>query len=231
MKQLHIIIAALLISFSVAAQELTIEYNIGYGTYKMEKLGEFMENNTASSIPLKNMKITDDFPGYITHQANLGVEWGGLHQMGLSLGYLNTVWNKGVSDYSGSYDVRMRTKGYRLAPFYRIGLPDFRESLVRPYFQLSAGFIFNRGELEEIGVIGSSKDVESETLKGMNFFIEPAIGAKVRLHKLFALNVSVGYQFDATKKFKYEGQKATVHPDWSGLRVQGGLIYYVPLRR
>jgi len=229
MRRIYILFAGILLTFSLAAQEFTIEYNIGYGAYKMEGLSNWLENSS-SFIPLKKMKVTDDFPGYITHQMNLGMEWFNLHQAGISLTYMNTVWNKAVSDYSGSVDFRMRVKGVRLAPFYRFVLPDFKEKKVRPYLQLTAGFVFNNGKIEGITISNNVRDIESESLDGLNFFIEPALGCKIRLHKMFALNVNAGYQFDLTKSFKFEGQKAATHPDWSGLRVQGGLIYYVSLK-
>lgn len=221
------LLAAFLLTVPVAAQELTIEYNIGYGTYKMDNLKEVMEK-APLSVPVKNLKVTDNFPGYITHQVKFGVEWRKLHQAGISLDYMNTVWNKGVSDYSASYNLRMRVKGFRFAPFYRFVLPDFREKAVKPYLQLTTGMVFNNGKLEE-EVVSDRKGSSSETLKGVNFFVEPAVGLTFRLHKMFALNVNAGYQFDLAKNFRYKGQKVQMAPDWSGLRVQGGLIYYIPL--
>ena len=44
---------------------------------------------------LNHVKTTDNFPGYITHQAKLGLEWRKLHQAGLLLDFMNTVGNKG----------------------------------------------------------------------------------------------------------------------------------------
>jgi hypothetical protein len=218
-----------LTALSALAQELTVEYNVGFGTYKMGNLKEFMENTTPQ-LQVNNVKVTDNFPGFITHQAKLGVEWKKLHQAGLLLDYMNTVSNKGVSDYSASYNITFRVKGLRLGGFYRFALPDFSESLVRPYLQLSTGVVFNDGKFSE-GVEFSNglDDKASQSLGGANFFIEPAVGAKIRVHKRFALNVNVGYEFDISKKFKYEGQSLTIAPDWSGLRLQGGIIYYIPL--
>lgn len=55
--------------------------------------------------------------------------------------------------------------------------------------------------------------IDSESLDGTNFFIEPAVGAKIRIHKKLALNINVGYDFDLTKRFRNKGQSLTIAPD------------------
>lgn len=232
MKRYSILLVfCLLLALPVLAQEMTLEYNVGFGTYKMGSLKDYM-GNYSPQLNVNNVKQTDNFPGYITHQAKLGIEWKKLHQVGILLDYMNTVSNKGVSDYSASYNITFRVKGLRLGGFYRFALPDFSENLVRPYLQVSTGVVLNNGKFSE-GVELSNGQVDKalESLDGANFFIEPAIGAKIRLHRQFALNVNVGYEFDVTKSFKYEGQLLTIKPDWSGFRLQGGVIYYIPLIR
>ena len=229
MIRIYIItIICLLETLSLQAQELTLEYNVGFATYKMGDMKSLLDEAKPS---LNHVKTTDNFPGYITHQAKLGLEWRKLHQAGLLLDFMNTVGNKGVSDYSASYNFTIRTKGVRLGGFYRFALPDFSECIVRPYLQFSTGVVFNNGTVEEEVTLAErpKEIIDSESLDGTNFFIEPAVGAKIRIHKKLALNINVGYEFDLTKRFRNKGQSLTIAPDWSGLRLQGGIIYYIPL--
>lgn len=233
MKKLIISFIIVLSCNIVSAQELTVEYNFGFGTYKMgdlkDALSEFDPFNDGSGnyVGLNNLKVTDDFPGHWTHQMKVGVEITKTHHVGLALDFMNTAWQKAVSDYSGSYSLTFRTKGIRLGTFYRISPADWTTGIVRPYLMLTTGAVFNDGEEKSELIIHDVNEGRNRTtIDGINFFIEPAVGCKIRLHKLFALNINAGYQFDVMKKFK----DATVDPDWSGFRIQGGLIYYVPLR-
>ncbi|MDR2916358.1 MAG: hypothetical protein LBV74_16280 [Tannerella sp.] len=212
---------------ALRAQELTIEYNFGYGTFCMKELKDYLsdltpEFNTGSGYEytLKNVRITDNFPGHWIHQAKVGIEITKVHQVGLSLDFMNTAGQKAVSDYSGYYYLKFRTKGLRLGGFYRYTPPAWSTGVVRPYLMLTAGTVFNDGQVEEaLEIYDLDKYGEDLSMDGVNFFVEPAIGCKVRLHESFALNLNAGYQFDLTKRFEYKGEKADIAPTWSGLRV------------
>ncbi len=218
---------------SMQAQEwLTLEYNFGYGTYDMGKLKDAMTPNASR---LNNLKVTDNFPGYWIHQVKLGADFKQMHQGGFSVDFMNTVGNQAVSDYSGAYNFTMRVKGVRLGAFYRITPRSWLTKVVRPYLQLSGGVILNNGELEEkLEVNQTVMSDDQMKLNGINSFIEPAVGCRFHLLPHFDLNVSVAYEFDLTRKFKdTSGRYSTVaiYPDWSGLRLMGGLIYSIPLIR
>lgn len=238
MKKVLFILSFIYIVGMLQAQELTFEYNFGFGTYKMGNLkdlvsesGNIVVDKDGFLHTLKGLKVTDDFPGHWTHQAKIGIEFNKMHHTGIALDFMNTVGQKAVSDYSGSYSLKFRTKGTRLGAFYRISPADWTTGIARPYLMLTTGVVFNDGKLEEkLTLSNVNQIIEKMSFEGVNFFIEPAVGCKIRLHKMFALNINAGYQFDLTKKFKYQNQKTALKPDWSGLRVQGGLIYYVPLR-
>ena len=54
------------------AQSLTIEYNIGHGSYQMSDMKDILKNQM---LPVTNAQVTDNFPGYVTQDARVGVEW------------------------------------------------------------------------------------------------------------------------------------------------------------
>jgi len=210
------------------AQELTLEYNVGFGTFSMSKLKDVLSEANAS---LNNLKITDNFPAHITHQAKVGMSFGHIHQAGIALDLMNTVGNKGVSDYSGSYNFTIRTKGTRLGGFYRIATSP-KENRFRPYVQLTAGVVFNNGKMSEKLKVGNeTMEGDNLSMGGINTFIEPAVGCKIRLWGNLAFNVNAGYEIDMSKKFTDKAGRYSieVYPDWSGFRIQGGLIYAIPL--
>ena len=44
------------------AQSLTIEYNIGHGSYQMSDMKDILKNQM---LPVTNVQVTDNFPGYV----------------------------------------------------------------------------------------------------------------------------------------------------------------------
>lgn len=229
-----LLLAGLLLTTGASAQSLSFEYNLGYGTYYMggptDYVRDFKPSYPLSAI--ENLKVTDKFPGYVTHGGKVGIGWCKYHEAGISFDYMNTVGNKGVADYSGSYTMTFRVKGYRLGDYYRFIIPGTLEKRVRPYLQFTTGAVFNRGEVKQHLVINDELDESGEeVLDGVNFFVEPAVGMKVYLYARFALNLSVGYQFDLNYNFRYEGRKVAFGPDWTGWRLQAGLVYTIPLSR
>ncbi|MDR1880493.1 MAG: hypothetical protein LBQ78_06130 [Tannerellaceae bacterium] len=208
------------------AQQVTIEYAAGYGIYKMEDMKGLFKSSI-SSIPIRNIRVTDLFPGYITHHVKAGVTWKALHHAGLSVDYMNTAAHAAVSDYSASYASTLRMKGVRLGAFYRFALPHTAKNLLSPYLQLSTGAVFNNGKATESLTFTDSKEdssSSSESLEGVNFFVEPAFGIKIRVLPILSLHLNAGYEFDLTQQFRYQGQSAIIGPDWSGLRVQAGVM-------
>ena len=84
------------------AQSLTIEYNIGHGSYQMSDMKDILKNQM---LPVTNAQVTDNFPGYVTQDARVGVEWR-RHHVGFLFNYMNTAGKNGVTDYSGSCDYK-----------------------------------------------------------------------------------------------------------------------------
>jgi len=145
---------------------------------------------------------------------------------------MNTAGKKGVADYSADYKMTFRVKGLRTGVFYRFSSFDLNNEVFAPYLQLSAGTVFNHGKYSEgIKLTEQGSDSKSQSLGGVNLFVEPALGFRIRLTCNFSLNGNIGYEYDITKRFSVEGQKAAISPDWSGLRLQGGLVYYIPLKK
>lgn len=239
MKKLIIVFFLLTGSFAGNAQKITVEYNAGFGSYNMSGMKDLLN----TMLPeLNGVKTTDNFPGYLMHDMRIGFEWK-RHQLGGLFDYMNTAGKKGVSDYSGDYSLVIRTKGYKAGIFYRYALTDvlLGELHLQPYLEMSSGMIFNNVNLKESLHYNISGNPAPENVPGMeeqlkftgpNFFLAPAIGARLKLCSFIAVNLSIGYEWDAVKKLYMDGDKSkklTKNADWSGFRAQGGLIFYIPL--
>ncbi|MCD8271092.1 MAG: hypothetical protein LUD46_23540 [Parabacteroides sp.] len=239
MKRLIIVVLLIADSLVAQAQKLTFEYNAGFGSYGMSGMKDLLGSVQPG---LNQVKTIDNFPGYLTHDMRIGFEWK-RHQWGYLFDYMNTAGKKGVSDYSGDYSLAMRIKGYKIGLFYRYTLADTPVGKLRlqPYLEMSSGTILNNVKMKEslhFNVSGTPTPEYTpgteEELKftGPNFFLAPAIGARLKLCSYAAINLSIGYEWDALKSLYLDGdkdKKLTQKADWSGFRVQGGLIFYFPL--
>ena len=68
------------------AQSLTVEYNIGHGSYQMSDMEDFLNK---MELPVSNAQVTDNFPGYVTQDTRVGLEWS-RHHAGVLFNYMNT---------------------------------------------------------------------------------------------------------------------------------------------
>ena len=235
MKRIYLLISFLgLFCLSAGAQSLTIEYNIGHGSYDMSEMNDFLDY---TSLPIYNAVITDRFPSYLTQDVRVGLEWKS-HHMGALFTYMNTAGQMGASDYTGSCYYSLRAKGYKVGGFYRFRLADEKVGSFsfQPYLQLASGVVLN--SLKENNELSLSyvpeeiyKTVDRTT--GINFFVEPAIGFKFGLCRYVALNVNIAYEWDAVKRIRQRDDYLRPWPtvDWSGYRAQAGLIFYMNLNK
>lgn len=216
------------------AQSLTLEYNFGYGDYRMSEMKDYLKD---AEIPFDGAEIVDNFPGYLTQDTRVGMEWGN-HHFGVLFNYMNTAGKRGLTDYSGHYYFEMRDKGYKLGAFYRFRLANEPLGFLtfQPYLQLSAGAVLNKVKLSEdmfFDLLPDQTFINERKLSGTNFFVEPAFGVKIGLCRYAALNVSVGYEWDPFKGLHASdsGAPAVFDADWSGYCTQVGLIFYWHLKK
>ena len=71
MKKLLLLTCALLMGISAYSQEITIEYQPGYGTYNMSAMKDHLKQ-VLQSNPLRGVKTTDNFSGHLTHDLRMG---------------------------------------------------------------------------------------------------------------------------------------------------------------
>ncbi len=225
MKKLIITLLAVVTVSSLQAQRIFLEYNLGYGSFGMSEMRRtLLEAESA----VKGMKITDDFPGYLTQEVKGGVSfvrW----DAGVQFGYLATGGKKSLADYSGSYKNEIRNKGYKAGIFTRYCLLGADYDL-KLYGQLAVGAIFTRSKLTDQVVLNNAGVNEKEEVKlnSMNLFVQPALVIQYHILPALAVQAQVGYEWSPYKgDMKYEGNKLAFNADWDGLRASIGLVVYL----
>lgn len=232
-----ILLLCLLLPLCLAgrAQSLTVEYNIGHGSYQMSDMKDLLKDRV---LAMEDALITDKFPGYVTQDSRIGIEWK-RHHLGVLFNYMNTAGKKSIADYSGLCSYQLRNKGYKAGAFYRYQLADEKLGIFtfEPYLQLSSGVVLSNVREEDRLYLSSTDDIgyrREMKYSGTNFFVEPAFGIKFGLCRYVALNLSVGYEWDAVRpEIQTDADNLTpsFKVDWSGYRAQAGLIFYWNLKK
>jgi len=203
-------------------QGLSLDYSIGYGTYKLDDV----RSQQQFILDRYGLKATDCFPGYVTHSVALGFVTG-RHHFGSDFSYLTTGGRLHRADYSGSYTVDMIMNGYRLGLFYRNYLSTGFSPL-SIYLQSGSGVLFSNQEINEQINIYSESAEEISMLKGVGIYLEPSMGAIFRFARWLNLSVGAGYEADFMGTLKLDGQETQFKAHWNGIRLYGGIVLVLP---
>ncbi|WP_291527845.1 hypothetical protein [Bacteroides sp. UBA939] len=229
MKRIITTLACIVLTIiGMKAQEFTLEYNIGYGLYKMYEMKDILK--TSVNNGLIGLKTTDNFPGNFTHNFRIGVQLRQRHQLGIIYTHQNTSGQNHLADPTGEYRYTIKNTGNQLGAFYRFHI---LKGKISPYIELATGAIFNNCKLEEYTRIGSEASERNATLVGTNFFFQPAIGIRYKISTFAALNASVGYEWNPTGDLDLKGVTFMLIPyyaDWSGLRISTGIVTYFKMK-
>lgn len=228
MKKIIIIWLCLtLTSFSIYAQEFTLEYHIGYGLYNMSDMKNVLKS--ALHTNLSGVKTTDEFPGNFSHNLRMGVQIN-QHQFGVTYTYQNTSGQNHLADYSGEYRFKIKNTGNQLGVFYRY---YFMQGKLSPFFQIAAGGIISNSSIEESIRVDKEKQNEEMTLTGINFFMQPSVGLRYSLFSQLALIGTLGYEWAPNGSLHLKGKRdmrSNYKINWSGLRFSVGIITYFKMK-
>ena len=222
MKKL-ILILLLTYPISTYSQDWSLNYSIGYGTYKLDDIKKIQQ----SMLGRYGLKETDNFPGYFTHSLSIGFVRGS-QLIGTNFSYLTTGGRLHRADYSGSYTVDLVMNGYRLGLFYRY-YSEFSKIIF--YEQLGTGALFSNLRINEQVKINSESEGEVNRLKGTGIYLEPSVGVKYNFNKWVHFTLGGGYEADLLGTLKFSDQKTTLKARWNGFRFYAGLDYVFPTQK
>lgn len=229
----YILSFILILTFSVGAKaQFSVGYSVGYGSYDMGDMKGLLNNMKSamlSQYPDLPFAVADNFPGHATHSLDLAYRIKG-HEMGLRGTYLTTGGNVAYSDYTGKYSGKLTLNGYRLGLNYRYYAPGFDvgTGTLSLYVELSPGIMFTNLKSEEYIRIFDQAQYADENLdmNATGFFLLPQVGAKWDIIPSLGVHIGGGYDIQVTSNnFKQQGQKTFYKPDWSGIRINGGISY------
>ena len=221
----NISIILLLVNFHfLYSQDIKISVSAGYGTYSLETLKDFQEQNQ-----LFDAKSVIAFPNNIYYSGAFEYFLNENNLVGLNLMYLYTGGRNNVSDYSGKYTLDMQVHAYRIGGSYKAKVFENVGKSLQMHLGMNIGLIlseFNATESIDLNQIGS--DSQSFSFKRTAPFAEPVVGLSYLLGKGFYANYSLGYEFNVNHEIKWfesYNSKDGMRTDWSGLRMSLGISF------
>lgn len=234
----------ILLFFFLAArgQELVGGYSAGYGAYSMKDMKGLQESALELvQYSLRNVKITEHFPGWIFQNAYLGLKFN-RSEFGFRYDFFTTDGRIHLADYSGEYRDDVFLKGNAVGAYYKFqyyNVPIGEMFSLKLDASLSGGVIFNkfREEGELILYDLKRREYEEYSAKSINGYILPAIGAQFWYKNLVSLQFNFGYQFDIQGKLEFDGfvlyesfpLKVDQGINWSGIRASLGVGFAIPM--
>lgn len=225
------IITALLLLFAMGANaQYNISYSVGYGTYKMNDMKDLLEyalQSMHSTMP-KGLAIVDNFPPYITHTIDATYKKNH-NEFGLKGSFLTTGGKIAYSDYSGKYIEKLTFTGYRIGALYRLYTNESKlgKCTLSFFGEVSPAIMFTHLgykatlDIYEQNIHQEGTDNISTNATGLS--IQPMFGGRLAVTRNISFSASLGYDFELGSKLPTMND--VYRADWSGFRLNGGVIY------
>lgn len=225
MKKYSTLLLFLFLTLGVSAQ-LSVNYSIGYGDYKMNDMKDIAEKGLAEMISQTglNMKLTDNFPGYVTQ--NFSVTYTiNEHEFGMQGGFLSTGAKYAYADYSGSMEAKLLANAYKIGFTYKYHFAKFNinKNPLTLFFELAPSALLTDVEIkEDIRLSSGERQKDKEKLLSSQFglSVQPMLGARIKLLNHFLIHASAGYDFEFITKVN-----TVQRVEWSGFRTNIGIGY------
>lgn len=231
MKKIALLVLILSAFLGTKAQDITISYSAGYGSFKMDDMNGLLEYMQTLPRPDGNANalgaaIVDNFPGYIIHTVNIGYKIR-KQELGFVTGYQTTGGKLSRIDYSGDYDYKAILNGFRLGFYYRnyfyTSNVDSKRNIAF-FGEISPNAILSSIKItEKFNVGGTSLIDEKNEYTNVSFSILPQIGAKFNLTSKIGFQATIGYDINIGTEINKLPTKPKV--DWSGIRLSAGASY------
>lgn len=224
MKKYILLLSFFFLSLGVYAQ-FSINYSLGYGTYQMKDMKDIAKRPLQQE-PLGSMlKLTDNFPGYITHNADVTYQIQS-HEFGIAGAYMSTGARYAYSDYSGKMVSKLVTNAFKIGTVYRYHFfeTDISSHRFSVFAELTPSAVFTTVKVSEDARIYDptihSKTKEKLLSNKLGLSIQPMLGCRLILSKHFLIHLKAGYDVEfGTKVNGYQ------RVDWTGFRLNGGVGY------
>ncbi|MDL2304343.1 hypothetical protein LJC72_03270 [Bacteroides sp. OttesenSCG-928-D19] len=234
-KYILTIVLALTMGTALKAQ-FSIGYSVGYGTYSMSEMKELLDefkfafispDGWGHTVFSHENAVVDNFPGYVNHQLEVAYRFK-QHEFGAKVHYMTTGGKVSVADYSGEISSELTMNGFKEEIFYRYYLLQ-KPQKINYYLDIALGLVYNELKAKDkIVLYDVMNEKQTARFHGFNASITPAVGICYKLNTLITLRAAAGYEINfPDAKLKKDEMKASVGSNWSGLRLQAGVSFYL----
>lgn len=224
-----LIISFLFIILATALQaQVSLNYRLGYGAYRMQSVSEFQEYVLKESgLPAQ---IVEQFPGYLNHRLYIGMPEKWSHYK-VYLGYITTGGRISLVDYSGKWNFDMLLNGFQAGFHVETPLKSHQKIELIGYIDL--GVTTTMLNIKEYLKLYDEESEQSQLFFGYGFDFQAGLELCYKL-PVVDIGCYLGYEQDFSTPFyldgNYEAQLGTsqddlVHPGWAGLRTGISLMY------
>lgn len=226
MKKIIFTSLFVLTSYCAMAQ-FSINYSVGYGSYKMGDMKNFVEDMQSyveGQYPGLKTVIVDNFPAYVTHSLDIGYKYK-VHEFGIKGGFYSTGSKISFQDYSGEYEANVLINGYKTGLYYRnyffnnkIG----KKSLLSLFGEISPSAIISRTKItSHLTVFDQLLESEKTAIHKVDFAVLPQVGVRYNIIPQVGVQLTAGYEVSfGERAYKLDGNPRI---DWSGFRASGGI--------
>jgi hypothetical protein len=217
-------IVIFLASGFMAAQEVSVAFQMGVATYRMKSQKDLQDDFRGQVLPWKPV---DEFPPYWIYGGSLSLHLAPRFGTSVSFEYGSTGGKLHYEDYSGSahFTQRLRYTQFALGMFVQVNRSDRWPIFITVPVSISR----TREELSYSVVVGSSKEEDSESFKAINLGIRPGVMMHRRLNA-FVFQANLGCELQLPGRLESDGGQIlllengdNVYAQWSGLRASLGI--------
>ncbi len=224
---LFFILLSVQLSAQLNPEKVKIGIQSGYAFYGQKDLNS-INQDIINQLPFE-ARIIDDFKPVLFIGAYVQYDLFSRFSVGPAYEYHYTGSRVGVKDYSGifSFDQYVHTHRVGLKADYCL-IPFGR---VKFNIEMNAGASFTDWKMDsnlEIGDNGEYSEHQLDKLKGLSWYISPALKFKYRLIPKICFVGAVAYSFDLIKDYHYKENRdieIVKFPDWSGISLSLGLEF------
>jgi hypothetical protein len=230
-KIIQIIFFFSILAVNGIAQQVSVGFQTGTGTYSMKGLKEINEI-VKQDLPF-DTKIVANFPPFLNYGSVIMISTSKANY-GLMYTFQSTGSRISGKDYSGEYRFDMKINSSSPAIYEEVNIGT--AGIIKCYIYSATGLLFSNLQMDEyLNVFDDEVINETSKFKSLNFFLESGLKFTCPV-KFLDIGINAGYLLQVGKKSFHSVDNKNnilgnpingepVKPGWDGFR--GGLsVFY-----
>ena len=232
--KIYLVIALLVLTKALEAQNLLVGAGIGGGTFEMNSIKDY-DQTIVNLLPFKPV-LTDNFPPYFFYKAEVIYCFPKILAVGLNFHTTSTGSRLTLSDYSGYFTHDNVQKG--LFPGVKIMLGKAPGKSDGFNFLLEGGAAFSTMDIKVDLTVADESQTDNANYKAQGFFVQPGICYFRNIYSNVKLCANISYYYGFEKGYHMPNEKdqkifnsetgKQIKPQWDGIRL--GITAYWSFR-